>query len=110
MATKDGMGMEFPKLVGEEVEYPATRPIPLHERTPRERMDRAMFIIESNHPRIHTAIKAVWGYKECSAYVKNLILSGGYQDGKNRVGFKPEVVTALLVLDDLHDAEFGNLS
>ena len=109
MATNTNRGAEFPLFPGEDVEYQATRPIPLHERTPKERFETALFVIESNHKRIHTAITAVWGHKECSAYMKKLILSGGFQDGKDRVGFKPEVVSALLVLDDIHDAQFGAL-
>ena len=108
MATTESMGMTFPKLLDEEVEYLATRPIPLHERTPGERMDEAFATVERDHPRIQRAIKGTWGHKECSAYMKKLILNGGYHDGKNHIGFRPDMVAALLVLDDVHDEKFGS--
>ena len=107
MATNSGMGMTFPKLLDEVDEHLATRPIPLHERSRLERMDEAFDLVKTNHPRIHTAIKGTWGHKECSAYMKKLILNGGYHDGKNHIGFKPDMVMSLLVLDDVHDGQFG---
>jgi hypothetical protein len=38
-------------------------------------------------------------------YLQKLIMSGGHQDGQNRVGFKPDVVSALMNLVALHQIE-----
>jgi hypothetical protein len=39
-------------------------------------------------------------------YIQSLILSG-YKEGEKRLGFKPEVLTALMTLVELHKQAFG---
>jgi hypothetical protein len=66
MATNEGI--EFPKLIDEEEVDWTTRPTPLHELPPAERMGLALGVLESQHKRIFTAITSIWGHKECSCY------------------------------------------
>ena len=71
----------------------------------KKRQD-AMRTLERDHKRIHAAIDMMWGRKECSAYIQNLVMSGGDGMGNSREGFKMEVVAALLILGDLNDIEW----
>ena len=93
----------FPSLQWEEEELP-TRPIPLHERPLQTRIDMEMAIIAEHHVRIALAIEKFWGHRDCVEYLRNLILSG-YKEGEKRMGFKPEVVQALINLTQLHQIE-----
>jgi hypothetical protein len=105
MATNEGI--EFPKLIDEEEVDWTTRPTPLHELPAAERMGMALGVLESQHKRIFTAITTIWGHKECSRYMQGLIMNGGEGTGRDRIGFKPEVLSALMTLDLLHDQQFG---
>jgi hypothetical protein len=67
----------------------------------------ALETVELHHKRIANTIRTLWGYKECSVYINKLIMAGGDGMGHARVGFNQEAVEAMLVLSDLHDAEFG---
>ena len=107
MATNEGI--EFPKLTEEEEVDWTTRPTPLHELPAAERMGMALAVLEGQHKRIFTAITTIWGHKECSRYMQGLIMNGGEGAGRERVGFKPEVLSALMTLDLLHDQQFGTL-
>lgn len=49
----------------------------------------------------------MWGHKECSDYISKLIMSGGDGMGRARVGFNQDAANAMLVLGNLHDAQFG---
>lgn len=91
----------FPSLQWEEEDLP-TRPLPLHERPLQARIDAEMAIITQYHPRIALAIEKFWGHRDCVEYLQKLILSGGHQDGQVRVGFKSEVLSALINLASLH--------
>ncbi len=93
----------FPSLSWEEEDLP-TRPMPLHERPLQARIDNEMAIIAEHHIRIATAIEKFWGYKDCEEYLQALILSG-YKEGEKRMGFKPEVLSALINLVALHKLE-----
>jgi hypothetical protein len=75
--------------------------------TPAERKNTALDTVELHHKRIANTIRTLWGYKECSVYINKLIMAGGDGMGHARVGFNQEAVEAMLVLSDLHDAEFG---
>lgn len=97
----------FPVLKWEEEEL-ATRPMPLHELPHQAGVDRALAVIGTRHERIVNAIRAFWGTPDCVSYMEKLIMSGGDGFGNARVGFKPEVVTALMSLISLHQAEFRN--
>ena len=94
----------FPSLQWEEDDLP-TRPMPLHERPLQARIDHEMAIIAEHHVRIALAIEKFWGHRDCVEYIQKLIMSGGHQDGQRRVGFKPDVVSALINLSTLHRIE-----
>ena len=84
-----------------------TVPLDLEGRTLEQRKNDALDIVELHHKRIANTIRTLWGYKECSAYINKLIMSGGDGMGQNRVGFNQEAVEAMLQLADIHDAQFG---
>ena len=94
----------FPSLQWEDDDLP-TRPMPLHERPLQARIVHEMAIIAERHVRIALAIEKFWGHRDCVEYLQKLIMSGGHQDGTVRVGFKPEVVSALMNLVSLHQLE-----
>jgi hypothetical protein len=77
----------------------------MHERPLQARIDHEMAIIAEHHIRIALAIEKFWGHRDCVEYLQKLIMSGGTHDGKNRVGFKPEVISALMNLAGLHQIE-----
>ncbi len=99
---------DFPELQWEEEEA-ATRPLPLHEVPPVARRDRLVALIGQHHLRIASAIETMWGHAECPEYIQQLVISG-YKDGEKRLGFRSEVVQALLALGDLHEQEFPMLA
>lgn len=84
-----------------------TQPMGLEEVTPAQRMKAALDIVELHHHRIANTIRTLWGYKECSVYINKLIMNGGDGMGNARIGFNQEAADAMMVLADLHDAEFG---
>ncbi len=94
----------FPPLnLGEE--ELATRPMPLHELPRQVGIDHAMDIITRHHERIAKAIRLFWGTRDCVEYIQKLVMNGGDGFGNARVGFKPEVVSALLSLASMHQVE-----
>jgi hypothetical protein len=95
----------FPPLSWEEEDLD-TRPMPLHERPMQARVDAEMALVGGYHARVAHAIESFWGSKECVAYIEGLVLSG-YKEGEKRMGFKPEVVSALMTLAELHKQAFG---
>jgi hypothetical protein len=84
----------------------ATRPMPLHEIPRQARIDREMAIITQHHERIAKAINTFWGHRDCVEYLQKLIMSGGDGVGKTRIGFKAEVLTALINLTTLHEVTY----
>lgn len=94
----------FPSLSWEEEDLP-TRPMPLHERPLQARIDAEMAVVAEHHIRIALAIEKFWGHRDCVEYLQTLILSGGDVDGRARVGFKSEVISALMNLVALHRLE-----
>lgn len=89
-----------------ELDVP-TVPMGLDELTPSQRKAAALDIVELHHQRIANTIRTLWGYKECSVYINKLIMNGGDGMGNARIGFNQEAADAMMVLADLHDAEFG---
>lgn len=83
----------------------ATRPMPLHELPRQVGIDNAMAVVERHHPRIAKAIGVFWGTRDCVEYIQKLVMSGGDGLGRNRIGFKPEMVSALLSLISLHQLD-----
>lgn len=94
----------FPTLKWEEEELD-TRPMPLHELPRQVGIDNAMAIIAKHHERIAKAITVFWGTRDCVEYIEQLVMSGGDGLGRSRIGFKPEVVSALLSLISLHQID-----
>ncbi len=91
----------FPSLSWEEEELP-TRPLPLHERPLEARIEHEMVIIAERHPRIAASITRFWGHRDCVEYLQTLIIQGGDGDEHKRVGFRSEVLSALINLAGLH--------
>jgi hypothetical protein len=85
----------------------ASEPPDLLELTPEQRKDLALETIEQHYPRISKAIRSFWGYKECSQYIAKLIMEGGDSRGNARMGFNQDAAQALMVLSEIHDAQFG---
>lgn len=90
-------------LTGMEPETPASR----EERTQEQRKEEALQVVELHHHRIANTIRTLWGYKECSAYISKLIMNGLDDTGNARSGFNQEAAHAMMLLADLHDAQFG---
>ena len=66
----------------------------------------AFLIIGKSHPKIAAQITGNWGQPDCLSYLQQLVFDGYDQtDGRNRTGFKSEVVSALMVLLGLHPSE-----
>jgi hypothetical protein len=91
----------FPPIQWEEEDL-STRPLPLHELPVQVGIDMAMAVIDKHHARIGNAIRMFWGTRDCDEYMEKLVLNGGDGFGHARVGFKPEVVTALMSLITMH--------
>jgi hypothetical protein len=94
----------FPNIQFEEEDL-ATRPLPLEDLPKQARIDHEMAIINRHHERIGKAITAFWGHRDCVEYLKTLILSGSDGVGHKRIGFKPEVLTAMMHLMELHEID-----
>jgi hypothetical protein len=77
------------------------------ERTPEQRKDEALEMVELHHHRIANTIRTLWGHKECSEYIAKLIMDGGDNKGKARMGFNQDAAAAMMVLSDVHDELFG---
>ena len=61
--------------------------------------DRNIQLIEAEYPHIAKALKLLWGYPEASKYIVKLI--DDCRTGE-RKGFSPEVLTALLDIQETH--------
>ena len=105
MATnRENDAIGFPPLTWEAEEL-ETRPMPLHEFPRQVGIDQAMAIVAQHHERIAKSIGIFWGTRDCVEYIQKLVMSGGDGLGRARVGFKPEVVSALLSLISLHQVD-----
>jgi hypothetical protein len=107
--------LEYPQLIeSHEVEetqpaplddFESTRPTPLFELPKQTQIDHEMAIIRAHHARIANAIDVFWGHPDCDEYLQQLIISGGDGFGNARIGFKHEIVAALINLSTLHEAK-----
>lgn len=86
---------------------PAVESVDPQEKSPEQRKDQALAVVESHHHRIANTIRTLWGYKECSVYIYKLIMNGGDGMGHARVGFNQDAAEAMMELAELHDAQFG---
>ena len=75
--------------------------------TLEQRKEDALSTVELHHHRIANTIRTLWGYKECSDYISKLILSGGDGMGHARLGFNQDAANAMMLLAEIHDAQFG---
>lgn len=96
---------QFEALAQEDVAR--TQPMDLEEKTLAQRAEDALATIELHHARIAKTIRVMWGYKECSAYIAKLLMTGYDDTGNARLGFHQEAVNAMMSLGDLHDQIFG---
>ena len=92
----------FPELSPID-DFEPTRPLPIQELPRQVRIDHEMAIIRTYHERIAKSIEIFWGHRDCIEYLQKLILSGGDGIGKARIGFKREVLSALINLTTLHE-------
>jgi hypothetical protein len=76
-------------------------------RTLEQRKEDALSTVELHHHRIANTIRTLWGYKECSDYISKLILAGGDGMGHARMGFNQDAANAMMLLAEIHDAQFG---
>lgn len=105
MATSDkSEAVGFPTLKWEEDDM-ATRPMALHEFPRQVGIDNAIAIVARHNERVAKAITVFWGSADCVDYIEKLVMSGGDGFGNARIGFKPEVVSALLSLISLHQMD-----
>ncbi|MEI7535693.1 MAG: hypothetical protein WCJ76_00710 [Comamonadaceae bacterium] len=93
---------DFPVISYTE-EHQLTRPTPLHEQPKRARIEHQLGVIGEQHEHIVKIIHVLWGHKECLDYIKQLVFDGGDGLGRSRVGFKQEVLSALIDLSNLHE-------
>ena len=93
--------VEFPTLSVQEQDQ-VTRPMALDEFPRLAQIDHQMAIIRTHHERIAKSIEIFWGHKDCVEYLQKLIMSGGDGFGNARIGFRSEVLSALLNLVSLH--------
>lgn len=98
----------FPALNYKEEDV-ATRPVPLHEIPMQARVDREMAVVNQYHERIGKAISVFWGHADCLEYLQKLVMSGGDGLGKTRVGFRADVLAALISLVSLHEENFPSI-
>ena len=91
----------FPPLSWDEPD-PVTRPMPLHELPRQVAVEKAFAVIDKHHERLGKAIRQFWGTRDCVEYIEKLVMNGGDGFGNARVGFKSEVLAALLSLITLH--------
>ncbi len=92
--------LEFPPLFL-DVEEEAPKVVqPVHVSTSLS--EDSMAMVRRHHPHIGDRLHAIWGYRECGEYLQRLVLTAHDVQGNARVGFKPEVMTALMNLSAMH--------
>lgn len=95
--------------MGLQVETPTAPDVSLSReaQTLEQRREHALATVELHHHRIANTIRTLCGYKECSDYISKLILSGGDGMGHARIGFNQDAANAMMLLAEIHDAQFG---
>ena len=96
----------FPELDYTAEDEP-TRPAPLTESPETRTAEDEIALIRAHHAHIAKGIELFWGHRDCVDYLQQLILNGGDGVSRTRLGFKHEVVEALLNLITLHEAPLG---
>jgi hypothetical protein len=85
-----------------------TCPMPIGDYAPQVRIGMHLAVVDQHHPRVAKAIEAIWGSPECGEYLSKLILNGCEGAAYSRMGFKPQVVSALMQLFELHETRWLN--
>lgn len=71
-----------------------------------EQKTAALAQIAQCHPKIAQAIDNSWGQAACVDYLQQLVFDGyDHADKRSRVGFKTEVISAMMTLMTLHPAD-----
>ncbi len=101
--TKKEMGttvdIKFPEDLVELAKQPLLNP-----------KEAALQTVERHHSRVASAIRNMWGYKECCEYINKLMMEGNDDRGRARMGFHQEAVDAMLVLIAIHEKQFPELT
>jgi hypothetical protein len=84
-------------------EHLLTQPTPLHEQPRQARIDHQLAVIGHQHEHIAKVVRVLWGHPECLDYIRQLVFDGGDGVDRSRVGFKKEVLSALMDLSNLHE-------
>jgi len=93
-----GQELVFPPLAFPDEPSRASK-FPVSEQ---EEKEYALEVIRAHHARIATALQSTWGFHECGDYLQRLVFDGSDPVDLRRVGFKPEVLNAIMVLLRLH--------
>ena len=97
---------EFPNLI-EYDDFVDTQPRLDDDIRSDLSVEHQMAIIGAHNERIRKAIDMFWGHRDCVAYIEQLILNGGDGVERARIGFKQEVLTAMINLIELHKVKPG---
>jgi len=93
--------MKFPQIVLTEDPQPVLTPAVSKD----EAIKQMKAIIRKHNERVANSLDAMWGHRECDDYLRRLVFDRADPADLIRVGFKPEVIQALLVLSELHTVE-----
>jgi hypothetical protein len=61
-----------------------------------------LLVIQEHHPRIAKVVEMLWGTREMDEYFRQLVID----DRRDRIGFPPEILTAILRLSADHASRF----
>ncbi len=88
----------FPTLVFED-ETPQISPSSLPDE---DVIEQSIATIRSKHERIANILQSIWGYQECADYLQKLVFNGSDPSDLKRLGFTPDVASALMELSRIH--------
>lgn len=80
-----------------------TRRMALEDYSRTVRLDRHMETVRTYHERVAKGIAIFWGHPECGEYLRKLLVNGCEDTGYARMGFRAEVLSALMNLLELHE-------
>lgn len=73
-----------------------------------EKLNSNLLVVYAKFPRVGKNIEFLWGQKEFPSYIVRTIADDSKDN--SRQGFPPDVVMALMALQDLHDDMFPQFS
>lgn len=80
-----------------------TRPMSLEDYSRNVRFDKHLATVRTYHERVAKGIVIFWGYPDCGEYLRTLLVNGCEDTGYARMGFRAEVLSALMHLLELHE-------